>query len=216
MTYTKLTRDQIAARVAQDIPDGAYVNLGIGLPTKISKYLPADKDVFLHSENGLLAFGPPPPAGEEDPELINAGKEYVTMLTGGSFFHHGDSFAMMRGGHLDICVLGAFQVASNGDLANWHTGAPDAIPAVGGAMDLAVGAKKVFVTTDHVTKSGKPKIVAELAYPVTGKKCVDRIYTELCVIDVTLEGLKVIEKVDGLSFDALQALTGASLIDATH
>ena len=134
MTYTKLTRDQIAARVAQDIPDGAYVNLGIGLPTKISKYLPADKDVFLHSENGLLAFGPPPPAGEEDPELINAGKEYVTMLTGGSFFHHGDSFAMMRGGHLDICVLGAFQVAANGDLANWHTGAPDAIPAVGGKV----------------------------------------------------------------------------------
>ncbi|MBP6552322.1 MAG: CoA transferase subunit B [Vitreoscilla sp.] len=216
MTYTKLTRDQIAARVAQDIPDGAYVNLGIGLPTKISKYLPSDKDVFLHSENGLLAFGPPPPAGEEDPELINAGKEYVTMLTGGSFFHHGDSFAMMRGGHLDICVLGAFQVAANGDLANWHTGAPDAIPAVGGAMDLAVGAKKVFVTTDHVTKSGEPKIVAELAYPVTGKKCVDRIYTDLCVIDVTLEGLKVIEKVDGLSFDALQALTGASLIDDTH
>ena len=216
MTYTKLTRDQIAARVAQDIPDGAYVNLGIGLPTKISKYLPSDKDVFLHSENGLLAFGPPPPAGEEDPELINAGKEYVTMLTGGSYFHHGDSFAMMRGGHLDICVLGAFQVAANGDLANWHTGAPDAIPAVGGAMDLAVGAKKVFVTTDHVTKSGEPKIVAELAYPVTGKKCVDRIYTDLCVIDVTLEGLKVIEKVNGLSFDALQALTGASLIDATH
>ena len=216
MTYTKLTRDQIAARVAQDIPDGAYVNLGIGLPTKISKYLPSDKDVFLHSENGLLAFGPPPPAGEEDPELINAGKEYVTMLTGGSYFHHGDSFAMMRGGHLDICVLGAFQVAANGDLANWHTGAPDAIPAVGGAMDLAVGAKKVFVTTDHVTKSGEPKIVAELTYPVTGKKCVDRIYTDLCVIDVTPEGLKVIEKVNGLSFDALQALTGASLIDDTH
>ena len=215
MTYTKLTRDQIAARVAQDIPDGAYVNLGIGLPTKISKYLPSDKDVFLHSENGLLAFGPPPPAGEEDPELINAGKEYVTMLTGGSYFHHGDSFAMMRGGHLDICVLGAFQVAANGDLANWHTGAPDAIPAVGGAMDLAVGAKKVFVTTDHVTKSGEPKIVAELAYPVTGKKCVDRIYTDLCVIDVTPTGLKVIEKVDGLGFDELQALTGASLIDAT-
>ena len=216
MTYTKLTRDQIAARVAQDIPDGAYVNLGIGLPTKISKYLPSDKDVFLHSENGLLAFGPPPPAGEEDPELINAGKEYVTMLTGGSFFHHGDSFAMMRGGHLDICVLGAFQVAANGDLANWHTGAPDAIPAVGGAMDLAVGAKKVFVTTDHVTKSGEPKIVAELTYPVTGKNCVDRIYTELCVIDVTPEGLQVIEKVEGLGFDELQALTGATLIDATH
>lgn len=215
MSYTKLSRDQIAARVAQDIPEGAYVNLGIGLPTKISSYLPQDKDVFLHSENGLLAFGPPPVAGEEDPELINAGKEYVTMLNGGSFFHHGDSFAMMRGGHLDICVLGAFQIAENGDLANWHTGAANAIPSVGGAMDLAVGAKKVFVTTDHVTKKGEPKIVAELTYPATGQKCVDRIYTDLCVIDVTADGMKVIEKIEGLSFDELQALTGAKLIDAT-
>lgn len=215
MTYQKLTRDQIAERVAQDIPEGSYVNLGIGLPTKIAKYLPADKEIFLHSENGLLAFGPPPEKGQEDPELINAGKEYVTMLTGGSFFHHGDSFTMMRGGHLDICVLGAFQVDEDGDLANWHTGAPDAIPAVGGAMDLAVGAKKVFVTTDHVTKTGEPKIVSKLTYPVTGKKCVDRIYTDLCVIDVTDDGLKVIEKVAGLSFDELQQLTGATLIDAT-
>ena len=198
-SYTLLTRDQIAERAAQDIPDGAYVNLGIGLPTKIAQYLPADKDVFLHSENGLLAFGPPPAKGEEDPELINAGKEYVTMLDGGSFFHHGDSFAMMRGGHIDICVLGAFQVAENGDLANWSTGAPDAIPAVGGAMDLAVGAKKVFVLT----------------YPVTGKKCVDRIYTDLCIIDVTNKGLLVTEMVDNLSFDDLQALTSATLIDAT-
>lgn len=212
MSYNKLSRDQIAARVALDIPDGAYVNLGIGLPTKISKYLPCDKEVFLHSENGLLAFGPPAAAGEEDPELINAGKEYVTMLTGGAFFHHGDSFAMMRGGHLDICVLGAFQVAANGDLANWHTGARDAIPAVGGAMDLAVGAKKVFVTTEHVTKLGEPKIVTELSYPVTGKGCVDRIYTDLCVIDVTPEGLKVLEMVEGLSFDELQSMTGATLL----
>lgn len=215
MSYQKLSRDQIAARVALDIPDGAYVNLGIGLPTKISNHLPADKDVFLHSENGLLAFGPPPTASQEDPELINAGKEFVTMLSGGSFFHHGDSFAMMRGGHLDICVLGAFQVAANGDLANWHTGAENAIPAVGGAMDLAVGAKKVFVTTDHVTKHGEPKIVAELSYPVTGKHCVDRIYTDLCVIDVSPDGLKVTEKVAGLSFEELQSLTGAKLIDAT-
>lgn len=215
MTYQKLTRDQIAERVAKDIPEGSYVNLGIGLPTKIASYLPKDKEIFLHSENGLLAFGPPPEKGQEDPELINAGKEYITMLTGGSFFHHGDSFAMMRGGHLDICVLGAFQVDEQGDLANWHTGASDAIPAVGGAMDLAVGAKKVFVTTDHVTKTGEPKIVAELTYPVTGKKCVDRIYTDLCVIDVTDDGLKVIEKVEGLAFDELQTLTGAKLIDAT-
>jgi 3-oxoadipate CoA-transferase, beta subunit len=215
MSYQKLSRDQIAQRVAQDIPDGAYVNLGIGLPTKIASYLPADKDVFLHSENGLLAFGPPPELGQEDPELINAGKEFVTMLTGGCFFHHGDSFAMMRGGHLDIAVLGAFQVAENGDLANWHTGAADAIPAVGGAMDLAVGAKKVFITTDHVTKKGEPKIVEHLSYPATGLKCVDRIYTDLCVIDVTPEGLKVTEKVEGLSFSELQNLTGAKLIDVT-
>lgn len=214
MSYSKLTRDQIAERVAQDINDGAYVNLGIGLPTKIAKYLPDDKDVFLHSENGLLAFGPPPPKGEEDPELINAGKEYVTLLTGGSFFHHGDSFAMMRGGHIDICVLGAFQIAANGDLANWHTGAEDAIPAVGGAMDLAVGAKKVFVATNHTTKTGEAKIVETLSYPVTGKHCVDCIYTDLCVIDVTDEGLKVIEMVDGLSFAELEAVTDAPLIDA--
>ena len=216
MTYTKLTRDAIAQRVAQDIPEGAYVNLGIGLPTKIASYLPADKDIFLHSENGLLAFGPPPPKGEEDPELINAGKEFVTMLKGGSFFHHGDSFAMMRGGHLDFCVLGAFQVASNGDLANWHTGEPDAIPAVGGAMDLAIGAKKVFVVTEHVTRQGDAKIVEQLSYPVTGMGCVDRIYSDLCVIDVTDAGLKVIEMVPGLSFAELQGLTGAQLTDATQ
>ncbi len=215
MNYTPLTRDQIAERAAQDIPDGAYVNLGIGQPTKIAKYLPDDKEVFLHSENGLLAFGPPPAKGEEDAELINAGKEYVTMLAGGSFFHHGDSFAMMRGGHIDICVLGAFQVAANGDLANWSTGAEDAIPAVGGAMDLAVGAKKVFVMTNHTTKEGDPKIVSELSYPVTGKNCVDRIYTDLCVLEVTDKGLEVTEMVDNLSFTDLQALTGAQLIDAT-
>ena len=215
MSYIKLTRNQIAERVAQDIPDGAYVNLGIGLPTKISNYLPADKDVFLHSENGLLAFGPPPSEGYLDPELINAGKEFITLLEGGAFFHHGDSFAMMRGGHLDIAVLGAFQVAENGDLANWHTGAPDAIPAVGGAMDLAVGAKKVFITTEHVTKNDEPKIVKALSYPATGLKCVNRIYTDLCVINVTNDGMKVIEKVEGLSFEELQSMTGATLIDAT-
>ncbi|MDO4250118.1 MAG: 3-oxoacid CoA-transferase subunit B [Moraxella sp.] len=213
--YQKLSRDDIAKRVAKDIPEGAYVNLGIGLPTKIANFLPKDKEIFLHSENGLLAFGEAPAKGEEDDELINAGKEYVTMLTGGAFFHHGDSFAMMRGGHLDICVLGAFQVAQNGDLANWHTGAKDAVPAVGGAMDLAVGAKKVFVTTEHTTKTGASKIVKELSYPVTGKACVDRIYTDLCVIDVTADGLKVIEMVEGLSFDELQSLTEATLIDAT-
>ncbi|WP_445115348.1 3-oxoacid CoA-transferase subunit B [Acinetobacter sp. WZC-1] len=215
MSHTRLSREQIARRVAQDIPEGAYVNLGIGLPTKIASYLPPDRDIFLHSENGLLAFGPPPAAGEEDPDLINAGKEYVTLLPGGAYFHHGDSFAMMRGGHLDICVLGAFQVAANGDLANWHTGAADAIPAVGGAMDLAVGAKQVFVTTEHVTRSGEPKIVSALSYPVTGKQCVDRIYTDLCVIEVSPAGLQVTEIIPGLSFAELQALTGAELTDAT-
>lgn len=216
MTYQKLSRDQIAQRIAQDIPEGAYVNLGIGLPTKIANYLPKDKEIFLHSENGLLAFGKAPPKGQEDPELINAGKEFVTMLDGGAFFHHGDSFSMMRGEHLDICVLGAFQVDEDGDLANWHTGDKDAIPAVGGAMDLAIGAKKVFVATEHTTKTGDPKIVKNLTYPVTGKKCVDRIYTDLCVIDVTADGLKVIEKIDGLSFDELQRLTDATLIDSTN
>lgn len=216
MTYQKLSRDQIAQRIAQDIPEGAYVNLGIGLPTKIANYLPKDKEIFLHSENGLLAFGKAPPKGQEDPELINAGKEFVTMLDGGAFFHHGDSFSMMRGGHLDICVLGAFQVDEDGDLANWHTGDKDAIPAVGGAMDLAIGAKKVFVATEHTTKTGDPKIVKNLTYPITGKKCVDRIYTDLCVIDVTADGLKVIEKIDGLSFDELQRLTDATLIDSTN
>lgn len=216
MTYQKLSRDQIAQRIAKDIPEGAYVNLGIGLPTKIANYLPKDKEIFLHSENGLLAFGKAPPKGQEDPELINAGKEFVTMLDGGAFFHHGDSFSMMRGEHLDICVLGAFQVDEDGDLANWHTGDKDAIPAVGGAMDLAIGAKKVFVATEHTTKTGDPKIVKNLTYPVTGKKCVDRIYTDLCVIDVTADGLKVIEKIDGLSFDELQRLTDATLIDSTN
>lgn len=215
MSYQKLTRDQIAARVAQDIPDGSYVNLGIGVPTRIAKYIPEDKEIFLHSENGLLAFGPPPKAGNEDSDLINAGKEFVTMLTGGCYFHHGDSFAMMRGGHLDICVLGAFQIAENGDLANWHTCAADAIPAVGGAMDLAVGAKKVFVTTEHITKTGEAKIVKQLSYPLTGKNCVDRIYTDLCVIDVDADSLNVIEMVAGLDFATLQGLTEAPLTDMT-
>jgi 3-oxoadipate CoA-transferase beta subunit len=211
MTYQPLSRDQLAARVARDIPEGSYVNLGIGLPTRIANFLDPNKEIFLHSENGLLGMGPAPAAGEEDPELINAGKEFVTLLTGGCYFHHGDSFTMMRGGHIDICVLGAFQIAANGDLANWHTGAPDAIPAVGGAMDLAVGARKVFVTTDHVTKKGEPKIVERCSYPLTGVGCVDRIYTDLAVIDVTPDGLLVQEMVPGITREQLQAMTGAPL-----
>ena len=211
MSYNKLTRDQIAARVALDIPEGSYVNLGIGLPTRISNFLDKGKEIFLHSENGVLGMGPAPTEADRDPELINAGKEYITLLTGGSFFHHGDSFAMMRGGHIDICVLGAFQVAANGDLANWHTGAADAIPAVGGAMDLAVGARQVFVTMDHLTKQGEPKIVERCTYPLTGKNCVSRIYTDLCVLEVTPKGLVVSEMVPGLTFEELQAVTAAPL-----
>lgn len=211
----RLTRDQIAARVARDIQEGAYVNLGIGLPTLVANHLPHDKEIFLHSENGVLGMGPAPAPGEEDPDLINAGKQPVTLLKGGAYFHHADSFAMMRGGHLDICVLGAFQVSARGDLANWHTGAPDAIPAVGGAMDLAIGAKQVFVMMEHQTRSGESKIVAECSYPLTGMSCVDRIYTDLAVIDVTREGLAVREIIDGLSFEALQKITGVPLQDRT-
>jgi 3-oxoadipate CoA-transferase beta subunit len=207
----RLNRNQMAARVAQDIPEGAYVNLGIGLPTKVANYLPADREIFLHSENGLLGMGPAPAPGMEDPELMNAGKEPVTLLQGGAFFHHGDSFAMMRGGHLDICVLGAFQVSAGGDLANWHTGAADAIPAVGGAMDLAIGAKQVFVMMEHLSKSGECKIVPHCSYPVTGIGCVDRIYTDLAVIDITAHGLLVREMVDGLDFAELQRLTPVPL-----
>jgi 3-oxoadipate CoA-transferase beta subunit len=207
----RLTRDQLAARVARDIPEGAYVNLGIGLPTIVGNHLPRDREILLHSENGLLGMGPAPPAGDEDPDLMNAGKQPVTILTGGSYFHHGDSFAMMRGGHLDICVLGAFQVSARGDLANWHTGAADAIPAVGGAMDLAVGAKRVFVMMEHVTKSGEAKVVERCTYPLTAVACVSRIYTDLAVIEVSPAGLAVVEIVEGLGFAELQRLTGAPL-----
>jgi 3-oxoadipate CoA-transferase beta subunit len=208
----RFTRDEIAQRVARDIPEGAYVNLGIGLPTLVANHLDKSRDIFLHSENGLLGMGPAPAPGEEDEDLINAGKQPVTLLTGGAYFHHGDSFAMMRGGHLDICVLGAFQVSIKGDLANWHTGTPDAIPAVGGAMDLAIGAKSVFVMMDHQTKSGESKIVDACSYPLTGIGCVDRIYTDLAVLDVTPQGLRVLAMAEGLSFDELQTITGVPLL----
>ena len=211
MAYDRLTRDAMAARVARDIPEGAYVNLGIGLPTLVANHIPRDREVFLHSENGILGMGPAPAKGAEDWDLINAGKQPVTLLTGGAFFHHADSFAMMRGGHLDICVLGAFQVSVGGDLANWHTGAPDAIPAVGGAMDLAIGAKATFVMMEHVTKAGEPKLVARCTYPLTGVGCVRRIYTDLAVIEVTPQGLRAIEWVAGLDFETLQSLTDAPL-----
>jgi 3-oxoadipate CoA-transferase beta subunit len=208
----RLTREQLAARVARDIPEGAYVNLGIGLPTLVANHLPRDREIFLHSENGILGMGPAPAPGEEDPDLINAGKQPVTLLPGGSFFHHADSFAMMRGGHLDICVLGAFEVSVTGDLANWHTGAPDAIPAVGGAMDLAIGARKVFVMMEHLTRQGRSKIVERCSCPLTAIGCVDRVYTDLAVLDVLPGGLQARELVEGLSFDELRRLTGVPLL----
>lgn len=207
----RFTRDEMAQRVARDIPEGAYVNLGIGLPTMVGNHLDRSKEIFLHSENGLLGMGPAPAPGDEDEDLINAGKQPVTLLTGGAYFHHADSFAMMRGGHLDICVLGAFQVSERGDLANWHTGAPDAIPAVGGAMDLAMGAKRVFVMMEHQTKSGESKIVPTCTYPLTGVACVSRIYTDLATMDVTPEGLLVVDMIEGLTLDALQQMTGVQL-----
>ncbi|WP_420226142.1 3-oxoacid CoA-transferase subunit B [Pigmentiphaga litoralis] len=208
----KMNRDQMAARVARDIPEGAYVNLGIGLPTLVANHLPADREVLLHTENGLLGMGPAPAKGEEDWDLINAGKQPVTTLPGAAFFHHADSFGMMRGGHLDICVLGAFQVSVKGDLANWHTGAPDAIPAVGGAMDLAIGAKDVFVMMDLLTKTGESKLVAACTYPLTGVACVSRVYSDLAVFDITSDGVRVIDRVDGLSFDELQRLCNVPLL----
>jgi len=211
LAFERLDRDAMAQRLARDIPEGAYVNLGIGLPTRVADFLPPDREVILHSENGLLGMGPAPVAGEEDPDLINAGKQPVTLLTGGAFFHHGDSFAMMRGGHIDICVLGAFQVSVHGDLANWHTGAPGAIPAVGGAMDLAIGAKRTFVMMDLLTRDGTSKLVESCTYPVTGLACVSRIYTDHAVFDVGPDGASVIEMVDGLTLEALQELTGVPL-----
>lgn len=207
----KLTRRQIAWRAARDIEDGAIVNLGIGMPELVANYLPSDREVVFHSENGILGMGPEPSDNERDYDLINAGKKPVTLLPGGSFFHHADSFAMVRGGHIDICVLGAFQVSATGDLANWSTGREGAIPAVGGAMDLAVGARRVFVMSEHCTRDGEPKIVDRCTYPLTGISVVNTVYTDLAVIDIGKDGPVVREMVDGMNFDALQHATGARL-----
>ena len=208
MTHARRTKEQLAQRVARDIHDGAYVNLGIGMPTLVANHLPKDIEVVLHSENGILGMGPAPAEGQEDYDLINAGKQPVTLLTGGSYFHHADSFAMMRGGHLDICVLGAFQVSATGDLANWHTGEKDAIPAVGGAMDLAIGAKQTWVMMDLLTKRGESKVVEKCGYPLTGIGCVKRIYSDLATLECTPRGLKLIDRVDGLGHTELEQLIG--------
>jgi 3-oxoadipate CoA-transferase beta subunit len=211
MTYTRRSTDEIAARVAHDIPEGAIVNLGIGMPTRVANHIPASREVLLHSENGILGMGPAPATGEEDYDLINAGKQPVTLLKGGSFFHHADSFAMMRGGHLDICVMGAFQVSANGDLANWHTGELGAIPAVGGAMDLAAGAKQLWVMMDLLTKQGVSKVVQTCSYPLTGVACVKRIYSDLVTLECTPQGLKLGDKVDGLEHRELERLLGLAV-----
>lgn len=207
------SRDEMAARAAKDIPEGAYVNLGIGMPELVAQHIPADREVILHTENGLLGMGPPPTGTAADPELINAGKQPVTALAGASYFHHGDSFAMIRGGHLDICVLGALEVAANGDLANWSTGEPDAIPAVGGAMDLVSGVKNVYVMTAHCTRGGTPKLVESCSYPLTGRGAVSRIYTDLAVIDIGPRGFELVELSPGISVEDVAVRTAAPICD---
>jgi 3-oxoadipate CoA-transferase beta subunit len=207
-----LSRDEMAQRVAMDIPNGSYVNLGIGIPERITRFVPDGREFIYHTENGLLGMGPSPEEGVGEPELINAGKRQVTALPGASYFQHPDSFAMIRGGHLDLCVLGALQVARNGDLANWSVGGPDAIPAVGGAMDLVAGVKSVFVVTQHCTKTGEPKLIEACTYPLTGPGVVNRIYTDLAVIDITTEGFQLVELSPGVSFEYVAERTGAPLI----
>ena len=210
----KLSREQVAWRAAQDIGDGYYVNLGIGMPLSIPKFIPDGRDVVFHAENGVLGMGPAPPEGQEDPDFINAGGRPMTIRPGGALFHHADSFGMIRGGHIDICFLGAFQVAQNGDLANWSVGSKGRIPAVGGAMDLAAGAKAIYITMEHCARDGAPKLVETCSMPLTGVGCVKRVFTEFAVIDVTDKGFVLRELVDALSFDDIQGMTGAPLIKA--
>ena len=214
--YTRRTVAQIAQRIVQDIPDGAYVNLGIGQPMTIANHLPDDKEIIIQSENGILGMGPVATGEDIDTELVNAGKQNVTLLKGGSIFNHGESFAMIRGGHIDICVLGAFQVSVTGDLANWRTLDRGAIPAVGGAMDLAKGSKKVFVMMEHLSKSGESKLVTQCTYPLTGVGVVDMIYTDLATLQVTPHGLLVIDRVDGLSHTELESLSQIKLRETNN
>lgn len=206
------SREQMAELAARDIPDGAYVNLGIGIPELVAKFVPEGREFIYHTENGLLGMGPAPGPGEEDPELINAGKKMVTAVPGASYFHHGDSFTMIRGGHIDVCVLGAMQVSATGDLANWSTGAADAIPAVGGAMDLVAGVKTIFVISQHTTRDGVAKLVQQCSYPLTGKNVVTRVYTDLAIIDVTAAGFRLRELAPGVSYDEVCAKTDAPLL----
>jgi len=205
----KRSRQEMARRLAADIPAGSYVNIGIGMPELVAGFLRPEDEIILHSENGILGMGPPPPAGEEDPELINAGKKPVTLLTGGAYFDHVTSFTIMRGGRLDLCIMGGMQVSEKGDLANWSLGRPGEPPAVGGAMDLAVGARQVYILMEHVTRDGGPKLLRECTLPLTGRGVVSRIYTDLAVLEVTPEGLQVLDMVDGLSLEALQQQTEA-------
>jgi 3-oxoadipate CoA-transferase beta subunit len=209
--FKPLNRIEMAARVARDIPEGWYVNLGIGIPTAVADHVPLEREVIFHSENGVLGMGPAPPKDKINPWLINAGKQYVTLRDGGSFCHHADSFSMIRGGHLDLCVLGAFQVAENGDIANWATSENDTAPAVGGAMDLAAGAKRLWVLMDHTTKDGTSKLVHRCSYPLTAVGAVKRVYTNLAVLDITERGFVVLDMAPGLTFDVLQARTDAPL-----
>jgi 3-oxoadipate CoA-transferase, beta subunit len=206
------TREEMASRLAQDIPNGSFVNLGIGIPELVAKFVPEGRTLIYHTENGLLGMGPTPKEGEGDPELINAGKRQVSANPGAAYFHHADSFSMIRGGHIDLCVLGAMQVACNGDLANWSTGKPGAIPAVGGAMDLVAGVKSVFVITQHCTKNGDPKLVERCTFPLTGLGVISRVYTDLAVIDITDDGFQLVELSPGVEFEYVQERTGAALL----
>ena len=209
---TGWNRDQMATRAAQDIPDGSYVNLGIGIPELIAHHVPEGREFIYHTENGMLGMGPPPAEDERDLDLMNAGKKYVTAMPGAAYFHHADSFSMIRGGHIDVCVLGTMQVAENGDIANWSTGTPGAIPAVGGAMDLVQGVKHIYVITQHTTRHGDPKLVKRCTYPLTGPGVVSRIFTDLAVVDVTPEGFQLVELAPGIDFEEVQAKTGAPIL----
>jgi 3-oxoadipate CoA-transferase beta subunit len=208
---TGWTREQMAARAARDIPDRSYVNLGIGIPELVAQFVPEGREFIYHTENGMLGMGPPPGDVERDLDLMNAGKKDVTALPGAAYFHHADSFSMIRGGHIDVCVLGTMQVAANGDIANWSTGAPDAIPAVGGAMDLVQGVKNIFVITQHTTKNGDPKLVEQCSYPLTGVGVVSRIFTNLAVIDITPDGFQMVELAPGIDLDEVRQKTGAPI-----